>query len=119
MGEIKPPRDAEGLSSLAAIRTASGSLCADAFGFQVSEEEARTLLLSDDDRPDAAADMGVENAQSLDRLRRAEPEMRYPSRQVSADAFPAGCDGSSPIRRRHFPHFRPQSLLCFGGGKDG
>src|SRR5208282_772759 len=59
------------------------------------------------------------NAQSLDRLRRAEPEMRYPSRQVSADAFHAGCDGSSPTRRRHLPHFRPQSLLSFGGGKDG
>ena len=45
--------------------------------------------------------------------------MRYPPRQVSADAFHAGCDGSSPTRRRHLPHFRPQSLLCFGGGKDG
>src|SRR5271156_4954318 len=101
------------------MRTAGGSLRADAFGSQVPEEEARTLLLSDDDRPDAAADMGVKNAQSLDRLRRAEPEMRDPSRQVSAGAVHAGCDGSSPPRRRHLPHFRPQPLLSFGGGKDG
>src|SRR5271157_5044249 len=38
---------------------------------------------------------------------------------LCADAFHAGCDGSSPTRRRHLPHFRPQPLLCFGGGKDG
>src|SRR5271156_6918994 len=105
--------------SLAAIRTASGSFRADALGLQVSEEEARTLLLSDDDRPDAAADMGVNDAQSLDRPRRAPPEVRYPARQVAADAFHAGGERSPPIRRRHLPHFRPQPQRSLAGGKHG
>src|SRR5271155_641274 len=86
---------------------AAVSFRADASGLQVPEEKARTLPLSDDDRPDAAADMGVDDAQSLDRLRRTQPEVRYPARQVSADAFHAGSEGPPPIRRRHFPHFRP------------
>src|SRR5277367_4342560 len=101
------------------MRTAGGSLRADALGLQVSEEEARTLLLSDDDRPDAAADMGVNDAQSLDRLRRAQPEVRYPARQVAADAFHAGGERSPPVRRRHLPHFRPQPSHRLAGGKDG
>src|SRR5271170_354254 len=105
--------------SLAAIRTAGGSPRADAFGFQMSVEEARTLLLSYDDRPDAAADMGVENAQSLDRLRCTKPKVRYPTRQVSADAFHAGSKRSPPVRRRHLPHFRPQPSHRLAGGKDG
>src|SRR5260370_7688699 len=91
--------------SFATVRTTGGSSWADAFGFQVPEEEARTLLLSDDDRPDSAADVGIESPQSLDRFRRAEPEMRYPSRQESTDAFHPGCDGSSPPPSPHPPHF--------------
>src|SRR5271170_419370 len=105
--------------SLAAIRTAGGSLRADASGLQVPKEKARTLPLSDDDRPDAAADMSVENAQSLDRLRRTQPEVRYPARQVSADAFHAGSERSPPIRGRHLPHFGPQPPHRLAGGKHG
>src|SRR5271154_2778309 len=105
--------------SLAAVRAGGGSFRADASGLQVPEEKARTLPLSDDDRPDAAADMGVDDAQSLDRLRRTQPEVRYPARQVSADAFHAGSEGPPPIRRRHFPHFRPQPSHRLAGGKHG
>jgi hypothetical protein len=37
------------------------------------QKKARTLFLAHDDRPDPAADVGVENAQTLDCVRRDEP----------------------------------------------
>src|ERR1700731_2618562 len=85
----------------------------------MSVEEGRTLLLSYDDRPDAAADMGVENAQSLDRFRCTKPKVRYPTRQVSADAVHAGRNRSPPVRSPPPPPFRPQPPLRLAGRKDG
>src|ERR1039458_9680508 len=40
----------------------------------MSVQKAASLPVSDDDRPDPAADMGVDDAQTLDRFRRAKPE---------------------------------------------
>src|ERR1700686_1834005 len=60
-----------------------------------------------------------EDAQSLDRFRCTKPKVRYPTRQVSADAFHAGSKRSPPVRRRHLPHFRPQPPLRLAGRKDG
>ena len=105
--------------SFSAVRTAGGSFRADAFAFQVSEEEAVSLPLSDDNRPDPAADMRVNEAQPFDRFRRTEPEVGDPPGQVAADARHAGIDGSPPVRRRHLPYGGLQSSVRFSRGKHG
>jgi hypothetical protein len=69
--------------------------------------------------PDAAADMGVNRAQSMDRLRRAEPVMRDPTRHVLADVRHADGDGSPPVWRRYPSYGGPQPLFRLARGEDG
>ena len=85
----------------------------------MSEEEALTLLLSDDDRPDPAANMGVDMAHPFDCFRRAKPKVAAPPGQVLADIVHTGGDRPPPVGGRHLPHFRFQLSFRFGRGHDG
>jgi hypothetical protein len=79
----------------------------------VPEQESLPRLLTDNDRPDAATDMGVDSIQVLGDLRHAKPVMRHPSGQVTTEILHARRDGSPPFRRRHLPHGGRQSFFRF------
>jgi Bacterial DNA topoisomerase IB, N-terminal domain len=78
---------------------------------KMPKEEALALLLTDDDRSDAAADMGIDLPKSLGSFHRARPEVRHPPCQVLAEALHAGCDGPPQIWGRHRPDGRRQPSL--------
>src|SRR3954453_20116436 len=69
---------------LAAVRSPGGRLSTDLAGQQMSEQEAWPLLLAYDDRPDPAANMGVDDPKFRRRLRRAEAVVRHPSVQLGS-----------------------------------
>ena len=77
-------------SAFGVVCCAGGGLGADAFGSQMPQQEAAALLLMDDDRPETAADMGVDRPKSLGGLGRAEPKMRHPAAQIAAQVLHAG-----------------------------
>src|SRR3954453_21446498 len=57
---------------LAAVRSPGGRILTDLAGQQMSEQEAWPLLLAYDDRPDPAANVGVDDPKFRRRLRCAE-----------------------------------------------
>jgi hypothetical protein len=48
----------------------------------VPKQKAESLPLADDDRPETAADVGIDRPQFLDAFRCAPPEVRHPTVQV-------------------------------------
>jgi hypothetical protein len=99
---------------LAAVRRSRGRLLADLAGKQMPIEEARSLLLAHDDRPEPTANMGIDNPKFGRRFRRAKPVVRHPPIQVAADIRHAGSNRPAPVGRRHLPygvHHRPLRLI--------
>src|SRR6202049_225049 len=102
--QSRVPPIQSGASAASGIRRPVGRLTAGAAGLQVPVEETGSFPLADDDRPETAADMGIDDLQCPDGFRGTQAEVRPPSVQVAAEVLHAGGERTSPIGRRPLPH---------------